>query len=69
MENGLLETVIVELPPLLSESDLHCAQQTLQLMTSVAVYQSQVLERTATVCMPSIKILVRSPLMQGKVLL
>jgi len=67
MDPNLLECVINELPPLLSEGDLHCAQQALQLMTSLAVYQPQSLERTANVCMGSIKILVRSPLMQGTI--
>lgn len=65
MDSNLLESVINELSPLLSESDLHSAQQALQLMTSLAVYQPQTLERAATVCMPSIKVLVRSSLMQG----
>ena len=65
MDAVLLENVIGELSPLLSESDLHCAQQALQLMTSLAIHQPQALERAATVCMPSIKVLVRSSLMQG----
>jgi hypothetical protein len=69
MDANLLENVVRELSPLLSEGDLHCAQQALQLMTSVAVYQPQALERTAIVCMPAIKLLVRSPLMQGSAII
>jgi len=65
MNGVLLENIVSELSPLLSEGDLHCAQQALQLMTSLATYQPQSLERTANVCMPAIKVLVRSPLMQG----
>jgi hypothetical protein len=65
MDSALLESIVRELSPLLSEADLHCAQQALQLMTSLAIYQPQSLERTAIVCMPSLKVLVRSPLMQG----
>lgn len=67
-ESGMLQNVINELPPLLSEGDLHCAQQALQLLTSIAVYQPRALEQAALVCMPSIKVLVRSPLMQGAAL-
>jgi hypothetical protein len=66
MDNTLLEFVIVELSPLLNEGDLHCAQQALQLLTSLALYQPQALERAATFCMPAIKVLVRSSLLQGK---
>ena len=66
MDEGLVQNVISELSPLLSESDLHCAQQALQLMTSLAVHQPQALAQAATICMPAIKILVRSPLMQGQ---
>lgn len=62
----MLQNVINELPPLLSEGDLHCAQQALQLMTSIAVCQPRALEQAAGVCMPAIKVLVRSPLMQGE---
>ncbi|CAL8143839.1 unnamed protein product [Orchesella dallaii] len=68
IESGMLQSVIAELPPLLSEGDLHCAQQALQLMTSIAVYQPRALEQAAGVCMPAIKVLVRSPLMQGAAL-
>jgi len=66
LDNKLLENIINELSPLLNESDLHSAQQALQLMTSLALYQPQTLEVATKVCMPSIKILVRSSLMQGK---
>jgi len=68
LDGQLLECIISELSPLLSESDLHSAQQALKLMTSMATYQPQALERAAAVCMPSIKVLVRSSLMQGAAL-
>jgi len=58
--------VIVELPPLLSEADLHIAQLTLSLLTSIAKLQPQALARLSDAILPEILTLAKSPLLQGK---
>lgn len=64
----LLKGAIAEIPPLLSESDLHVAQLSLVLLTSTAKYQSQALVGVHTAILPEIMNLVRSPLLQGSAL-
>lgn len=62
----LLEKVKVELPPLLSESDLHIAQLTLVLLTSIAKLQPQALtDLSRPFILPEILTLAKSPLLQG----
>uniref|UniRef100_A0A023F571 Putative tata-binding protein-interacting protein n=3 Tax=Triatoma infestans TaxID=30076 RepID=A0A023F571_TRIIF len=62
----LLEKVKVELPPLLSESDLHIAQLSLVLLTSIARLQPQALaDLSKPFILPEILILAKSPLLQG----
>ena len=63
----LLHVVLSEVPPLLSESDLHIAQLTLHLLTSVAHKQWAVLCATAVggPILPEVLNLLRSPLLQG----
>lgn len=58
--------MIVELPPLLNESDLHIAQLTLTLLTSVAQVLPSALCKIGDHILPEILVLVRSPLLQGK---
>lgn len=65
---NLLRDAIAELPPLISEADLHVAQQSLVLITSTARFQSQALASTYPVLLPEIMNLVRSPLLQGTAL-
>lgn len=65
----LLKGAIAEIPPLLSESDLHVAQLSLVLLTSTAKFQSrQALAGIHTVILPEVMTLVRSPLLQGTAL-
>lgn len=59
----------VELPPLLSESDLHIAQLCLQLLTSIAKLQPQALaDLNRPFILPEILLLAKSPLLQGAAL-
>lgn len=64
----LLRDAIAEIPPLLSEADLHVAQQSLVLITSTARFQSQALAETYRAILPEVLNLVRSPLLQGTAL-
>jgi cullin-associated NEDD8-dissociated protein 1 len=57
--------VITELAPLLSEADLHIAQLTLTLLTSIAQLHSAALARVSDAILPEILTLVKSPLLQG----
>nr|CAG4646017.1 EOG090X00HY [Macrothrix elegans] len=63
----LLTPVLAEIPPLLSESDLHIAQLTLHLLTSVARVQRTALQAggVSNVVIPEVLNLLRSPLLQG----
>nr|CAG4641437.1 EOG090X00HY [Eurycercus lamellatus] len=66
----LLFTVLSEIPPLLSESDLHIAQLTLHLLTSVARKQRSALQAggISGAILPEVFNLLRSPLLQGAAL-
>lgn len=70
MTPELLYTVLCEIPPLLSESDLHIAQLTLHLLTSIARKQRSALQPAgvSSVIMPEVLNLLRSPLLQGAAL-
>ncbi|KAF5283424.1 hypothetical protein FQA39_LY04800 [Lamprigera yunnana] len=61
----LLRHVTAELPPLLDESDLHIAQWTLVLLTSIAQFHPSALQDISTNLLPDIMNLVKSPLLQG----
>lgn len=60
----LLKEAIVEIPPLISEADLHVAQLSLVLLTSTAKYKSESLLETHKAIMPELMNLVRSPLLR-----
>ena len=64
----LLQIAVAEVPPLLSESDLHVAQLSLVLLTSVGYKQPQALVGVHNVILPEVMNLVRSPLLQGTAL-
>lgn len=64
----LLRNAVSEVPPLLSESDLHVAQLSLVLLTSVARQQPQALVGVHEQILPEVMTLVRSPLLQGTAL-
>ncbi|EDV58520.1 cullin-associated NEDD8-dissociated protein 1 [Drosophila erecta] len=67
-EANLLQTAIVEIPPLISDSDLHVAQYSLTLLSTVARRQPQALVGIHEQFLRSVLILVRSPLLQGSAL-
>lgn len=62
----LLKTAVIEVPPLLSESDLHVAQLALVFLTSSAKILSQVDVYDAI--LSQVMVLLRSPLLQGTAL-
>ncbi|XP_045123978.1 cullin-associated NEDD8-dissociated protein 1-like [Portunus trituberculatus] len=61
----MLDKVLVELPPLINESDLHIAQLCLTLLTSTAKLHKASLGNFLQLIMPDVMALVRSPLLQG----
>ncbi|KAK8377953.1 hypothetical protein O3P69_018690 [Scylla paramamosain] len=61
----MLDKVLVELPPLINESDLHIAQLCLTLLTSTAKLHKSSLGNFLQLTMPDVMALVRSPLLQG----
>ncbi|KAG7173279.1 Cullin-associated NEDD8-dissociated protein 1-like, partial [Homarus americanus] len=61
----MLDKVLVELPPLINESDLHIAQLCLTLLTSTAKLHKSSLANFLQLIMPDVMALVRSPLLQG----
>lgn len=61
----LLDKVLMELPPLINESDLHIAQLCLMLLTSTAKLHKGSMANFLQVVMPDVMALVRSPLLQG----
>lgn len=63
-----LQPVLVELPPLLNESDLHIAQLTMNLLTSVAKLHKGALPVVQSTSLPEIFRLAQSPLLQGAAL-
>lgn len=64
----LLQPIIVEVPPLLDESDLHIAQWTLIILKSVAIHHPRALQDINNTIMPQVLVLVKSPLLQGTAL-
>jgi cullin-associated NEDD8-dissociated protein 1 len=59
-----LSPVLAELPPLLSETDLHIAQLTMNLLTTVAKLHKASLPEVHTNSLPEIFRLAQSPLLQ-----
>ncbi|KAH0549044.1 cullin-associated NEDD8-dissociated protein 1 [Cotesia glomerata] len=64
----LLDKVTTELTALLNESDLHIAQLTLTLLTTIAKLHPGALTRVSDSILPEILVLVKSPLLQGAAL-
>ncbi|XP_044761676.1 cullin-associated NEDD8-dissociated protein 1 [Coccinella septempunctata] len=64
----MIECVIVELPPLLDEADLHIAQWTLVILKSIAEHYPAALKDINNTILPQIMKLVKSPLLQGSAL-
>ena len=59
-----LKPVLIELPPLISEADLHIAQLTIDLLTSVSKYHKSVLPIVQQTSLPEVFKLAQSPLLQ-----
>uniref|UniRef100_A0A8D8LDT7 Cullin-associated NEDD8-dissociated protein 1 n=1 Tax=Cacopsylla melanoneura TaxID=428564 RepID=A0A8D8LDT7_9HEMI len=69
ISTDMLSKVTVELAPLVSESDLHIAQLTLSLLTSIAKIQPNALvEPAAASILPQVLQIAKSPLLQGAAL-
>ncbi|XP_036320562.1 cullin-associated NEDD8-dissociated protein 1 isoform X1 [Rhagoletis pomonella] len=64
----ILQSVIIELKPLISDSDLHIAQYCLTTLTTTALKQPKALEGIHEQFLPAVFLLVRSPLLQGSAL-
>ena len=63
-----LSTVLAELPPLVSETDLHIAQLTLNLLTSISVSHRQAIPTIQKTVLPEVLKLAESTLLQGAAL-
>ena len=63
-----LSPVLAELPPLVSETDLHIAQLTLTLLTSISIHHRQAIPTIQKTVLPEILKLAESPLLQGAAL-
>ena len=63
-----LEPVLVELQPLLNDADLHIAQLTMNLLTSVAKLHKSSLGIVQKTSLNQIFVLSQSPLLQGAAL-
>lgn len=66
--SDMIEDALVELPPLISESDLHISQLTMSLLTSMSQAHKECLVKVNDAILPEILILARSPLLQGAAL-
>jgi cullin-associated NEDD8-dissociated protein 1 len=60
-----LDPVLNELPPLISETDLHIAQLTMNLLTTTTRLQRETLGLVGSTSLPEILQLAQSPLLQG----
>merc|ERR1719232_1448318 len=63
-----LSPVLAELPPLVSETDLHIAQLTLTLLTSISMHHRQAIPTIQKTVLPEVLKLAESPLLQGAAL-
>lgn len=60
--------ILEELPPLISESDLHVSQLSLNLLTSMCCVNPEAMANTREKILPQLVQLLRSPLLQGAAL-
>lgn len=65
VDPALLHKAILEIPPLLSDTDLHVAQLSLILLTSVCRQQPQAIYGAEENILPFAMNLLKSPLLQG----
>ncbi|CAH1272693.1 CAND1 [Branchiostoma lanceolatum] len=64
----MLNGVLAEVPPLISENDLHVSQLTINLLTSMSRVHRSSLAKIGESILPELFVLVRSPLLQGAAL-
>ncbi|XP_067622411.1 cullin-associated NEDD8-dissociated protein 1 isoform X2 [Eurosta solidaginis] len=64
----VLQLVILDMKPLISDSDLHIAQYSLILLSTTAQKQPKALESIHGQFLPAVLMLIRSPLLQGSAL-
>lgn len=60
--------ILIELPPLINESDLHITLFTLSLLTTIIKIQPLAMSYSANIIMPEVMTLAKSPLLQGAAL-
>ena len=63
----MIDGVMAELPPLISDSDLHISQLTLHLLTSMCHVHPTSFNKSREPILNAILTLIKSPLLQGKV--
>ena len=68
LDLATLSPVLAELPPLVSETDLHIAQLTLALLTSVTSSHASTIPVIQKSILPEVLKLAESPLLQGAAL-
>ena len=68
LDLAILSPVLAELPPLVSETDLHIAQLTLALLTSVTSSHASTIPVIQKSVLPEVLKLAESPLLQGAAL-
>jgi cullin-associated NEDD8-dissociated protein 1 len=61
----MISDTMKEMPPLISENDLHVSQLTLNLLTSLSGLSKANMAAVSMEMMPQILVLVQSPLLQG----
>ncbi|KAK7091549.1 cullin-associated NEDD8-dissociated protein 1-like isoform X2 [Littorina saxatilis] len=62
---SMINDTMKEMPPLISENDLHVSQLTLNLLTSLSNIPTANMSTISTEILPQILLLVQSPLLQG----
>ncbi|KAJ8398852.1 hypothetical protein AAFF_G00417600 [Aldrovandia affinis] len=62
---AMIDAVLAELPPLLSESDMHVSQTAVGFLTTLATAHPDSLAKIGGAILPELIALVRSPLLQG----
>ena len=61
----MVDGILTELPPLISDADLHISQLTLHLLTSVCRVHPASAAKTREAILAAILSLIKSPLLQG----
>ncbi|KAI1882259.1 hypothetical protein AGOR_G00248840 [Albula goreensis] len=61
----MIDAVLAELPPLISESDMHVSQMAIGFLTTLATAHPDSLSKISGAILPELIALVRSPLLQG----